>query len=351
MKKAGVCGHFGIGRNLLNGQTVKTKTVTEELKNRRGETQVAVADSCGGFKAMPRMAADVLRLFKGCENVIMMPANRGLRFFAPLFLTYNKFYRRRIHYIVIGGWLDTFLESHKWLVGLLKKFDAIYVESETMKTALCERGFDNAVVMHNFKKLKSLSENELEYPDGEPYKLCTFSRVMKEKGIEDAIDAVKTVNSRLGRTVYTLDIFGQVDKDYEERFSELKKTFPDFIRCGGAIDADRSTETLKSYFALLFPTYYRGEGFAGTLIDAMSAGVPVIASDWKYNSEVVVPGRTGVIIKNCNLEKLAKVLADIADDSEKWNSMRLSALREAEKYSPEKASRPLIDRINGRDCL
>jgi glycosyltransferase involved in cell wall biosynthesis len=351
MKKAGVCGHFGIGRNLLNGQTVKTKTVTEELKNRLGETQVAVADSCGGFKAMPRMAADVLRLFKGCENVIMMPANRGLRFFAPLFLTYNKFYRRRIHYIVIGGWLDTFLESHKWLVGLLKKFDAIYVESETMKTALCERGFDNAVVMHNFKKLKSLSENELEYPDGEPYKLCTFSRVMKEKGIEDAIDAVKTVNSRLGRTVYTLDIFGQVDKDYEERFSELKKTFPDFIRCGGAIDADRSTETLKSYFALLFPTYYRGEGFAGTLIDAMSAGVPVIASDWKYNSEFVVPGRTGVIIKNCNLEKLAKVLADIADDSEKWNSMRLSALREAEKYSPEKASRPLIDRINGRDCL
>ena len=46
MKKAGVCGHFGIGRNLLNGQTVKTKTVTEELKNRLGETQVAVADSC-----------------------------------------------------------------------------------------------------------------------------------------------------------------------------------------------------------------------------------------------------------------------------------------------------------------
>ncbi len=47
MKKAGVCGHFGIGRNLLNGQPVKTKTVKEELKNRLGETQVAVADSCG----------------------------------------------------------------------------------------------------------------------------------------------------------------------------------------------------------------------------------------------------------------------------------------------------------------
>lgn len=70
---------------MLNGQTVKTKTVTEELKNRLSETQVAVADSCGGFKAMPRMAVAVLRLFKGCENVIMMPANRGLRFLRRCF--------------------------------------------------------------------------------------------------------------------------------------------------------------------------------------------------------------------------------------------------------------------------
>ena len=347
MKKAGVCGHFGFGRSLLNGQTVKTKVVTEELKKCLGDDQVTVADSCGGIKAMPRMAIDVFKLFKNCENIIMMPAYKGLRVFAPLFLIYNKFYHRRVHYIVIGGWLDSFLDEHKWLIRYLKKFDAIYVESDMMKSALQRRGFENAVVMYNFKELEPLAEDCIEYPEHEPYKLCTFSRVMKEKGIEDAIDAVKTVNSRLGRTVYTLDIFGQVDKDYEERFSELKKTFPDFIRCGGAIAADRSTETLKSYFALLFPTYYKGEGFAGTLIDAMSAGVPVIASDWKYNPEFVVPGKTGVIIKNCNAERLAEELINIAAAPEKWNSMRLSSLKESEKYKPDIAARPLIDRING----
>ena len=97
MKKAGVCGHFGFGRSLLNGQTVKTKNVTDELQKYFGDAQVAVADSCGGIKAMPRMAIDVLRLFKNCENIIMMPANRGLRVFAPLFLFYNKLYHRRIH--------------------------------------------------------------------------------------------------------------------------------------------------------------------------------------------------------------------------------------------------------------
>ena len=170
---------------------------------------------------------------------------------------------------------------------------------------------------------------------------------MKEKGIEDAINAVESVNAHFGRTVYTLDIFGQVDVEYKERFSQLEKSFPDYISYGGAIEANKSVETLKSYFTLLFPTYYKGEGFAGTLIDAMSAGVPVIASDWKYNPEFVVPGNTGVIIKNCNAERLAEELINIATAPEKWNSMRLSALKESEKYKPDIAARPLIDRING----
>ena len=50
---------------------------------------------------------------------------------------------------------------------------------------------------------------------------------MKEKGIEDAINAVESINAHFGRTVYTLDIFGQVDVEYKERFSQLEKSFPE----------------------------------------------------------------------------------------------------------------------------
>ena len=94
-----------------------------------------------------------------------------------------------------------------------------------MKAVLEKRGFFNVVVLYNFKELNVVSPGNIMYPKSEPYKLCTFSRVMKEKGIEDAIDAVRSVNAHFGRTVYTLDIFGQVDAGYEERFSELKKSF------------------------------------------------------------------------------------------------------------------------------
>lgn len=169
---------------------------------------------------------------------------------------------------------------------------------------------------------------------------------MKEKGIEDAINAVESVNAHFGRTVYTLDIFGQIDVEYKERFSQLEKSFPDYISYGGAIEANKSVETLKSYFALLFPTYYKGEGFAGTLIDAMSAGVPVIASDWKYNPEFVVPGKTGVIIKNCNAERLAEELINIAAAPE--NGTQCAFLRSKSRKIQARYCSPSAYRQNKR---
>ena len=126
-----------------------------------------------------------------------------------------------------------------------------------------------------------------DLPELKPLSLCTFSRVMKEKGIEDVVNAVKTVNDHFGRTVYTLDIYGQVDSAQTEWFNELKSIFSSYIKYGELVPFDKSVEVLKNYFALLFPTYYEGEGFAGTLLDAMAAGVPVIASDWRYNTEIV----------------------------------------------------------------
>ena len=61
------------------------------------------------------------------------------------------------------------------------------------------------------------------YYNSEPYKVCIFSRIMKEKGIEDAIDVVKSINEMYKRTVLDLDIYGSIDKEYEQEFQTLKE--------------------------------------------------------------------------------------------------------------------------------
>ena len=347
MKKVSVIGHFAVGRQYLNGQTIKTKIVTGELERVLGADQVATVDTHGGPKTLLKAPFHVFRTLKNSENVVILPAKNGLRVYGPLLSVCRRFFReRKLHYVVIGGWLPQFLETRKWLLRALRKFDCIYVETNAMKKALEEQHFTNVSVMPNCKDLTILQEAELDLRAREPYKLCTFSRVMREKGIEEAIAAVKTVNEVLGRQAFSLDIYGQVDAAQTEWFADLQKTFPASVRYGGMIPFDKSVDVLKGYFALLFPTFYEGEGFAGTLIDAFSAGVPVIASDWKYNAEIV-SDRVGYVYPTGDQAAFENILMQIAGDPEMILGKKQACLDEAKKYRIDQALKILIDQIEG----
>lgn len=344
MKKVCIIGHFGHGENLLNGQTVKTKIVTKEIVKELGKKEVFCIDTRGGVKALMSAFRQALTALKYHKNIIIMPAENGLRIFAPLLVLLNLLFHRKLHYVVIGGWLPEFLKKRKKLTKALMSFDGIYVETNTMRKALEIQGFNNVYVMPNFKDLNILKESELVYHHTEPYRLCTFSRVMKEKGIEDAVNAVKTVNERAGRMVYTLDIYGQVDSVQTEWFDELKSTFPSYIKYGGLVPFDKSVEVLKNYFALLFPTYYEGEGFAGTLLDAMAAGVPVIASDWRYNPEIVNE-KTGYVYPVHDNHAFVATLISVGNNQDMLLSKKSDCLKEAEKYRAENVIQCLTSKL------
>lgn len=337
-----VLGHFGEGMDLLNGQTIKTKIITEELQRQIGKEQVLKFDTHGGWRTLFKAPFQVFHALRKSDNVLIFSAHNGVRVYAPLLYLFRCVFKdRRLHYIVIGGWLPLFLKKRPFLSRIIKSFDGVYVETAIMKKALDSQGFKNIVVMPNCKNLQILTEDELVYADGEPYKLCTFSRVMKEKGIEDAIQAVRSVNESFGRIVYTLDIYGQVDSEQIEWFDAIKADFPEYIRYGGVVPFDQSVDVLKTYYALLFPTYYEGEGFAGTLIDAYAAGVPVIVSDWKYNREIVEHEKTGIIYS----AKLIDSLIWCQQNVIQWNSMKSSCLKESRRYLPERVIKSLIENL------
>lgn len=347
MKAVCVIGHFGTGKNFLDGQTIKTKIITTELQNQLGAEHVAKYDTHGGWKILLKAPFQVLGALKNSENVLIFPAHNGVRVYAPLLCTLNRIFKRKLHYIVIGGWLPEFLDGKKHLEKALKAFDGIYVETEIMKVALEKKGFQNIFVLPNCKELPILPESKLVYRTAPPYRLCTFSRVMKEKGIEDAAKAVQTINEEAGGTVFELDIYGQIDSGQAEWFEQLKASFPEYVRYKGLVPFDKSVDVLKDYFALLFPTFYDGEGFAGTIIDSFAAGVPVIASDWKYNSEIITPHKTGLLFETKNNAALISALKYMTQNISEINHMKQLCLESAEKYSPQAAIKPLIIKIEG----
>lgn len=345
MKKTAVIGHFGFGFDYLDGQTVKTKIITEELCRHFGKKEVLKIDTHGGVKALFKSPFQVFKALKNSKNIIILPAHNGLRVIAPLLMMQNHLFHRTLHYVVIGGWLPEFLKTRKRLAKTLKKYDGIYVETNTMKKALEEQGFFNVIVMPNCKNLSILKEHELVYQTAEPYPLCTFSRVMKEKGIEDAVDAVRAVNERSGRTVYTLDIYGQVDAGQTEWFDKLKQSFPSYVRYQGVVPFDKSVDTLKNYFALLFPTRFFTEGVPGTIIDAYAAGVPVISTMWESFSDIVSDSVTGIGYDFNRGDLLYDLLSNISVCPEKMNDMKLQCIHFAQKYLPEVVIQVLENRL------
>lgn len=343
MKKIAVLGHFGFGKNLLNGQTIKTKTLAKALGEYADEKNILCIDTHGGMKTLFKMMFKLVRVMRKCSDVIMLPAHKGLLVITPMLSFYNLFFKRKLHYVVIGGWIAEYLDKHKITANLLRKsFCGIYVETSGMKDKLSQRKFENVYVMPNFKKL-DITET-LEKNDSKPYRLCTFSRVSKEKGIEDAIEAIKQINSN--EIICTLDIYGQVDLGYKEVFEQMQKTFPDYIKYCGLVSFEKTTEVLKKYYALLFPTYYSGEGFAGTIIDAFAAGIPVVASDWRYNPEIVEHKKNGLIFRHKNIDELKNAIRYLMDNYDETQTMRYFCVEEAKKYVPEEVIKVLFRQLD-----
>ena len=236
-----------------------------------------------------------------------------------------------------------FLENKKRLQRNLKKFDGIYVETNTMKVNMEKLCFSNIYILPNCKELKILKENELVYAASKPFKLCTFSRVMKEKGIEDAVNAVEEINKKYGETVFTLDIYGQIDSMQTEWFESLQSRFSKDISYKGLVPFDKSTGVLKNYYALLFPTRFYTEGIPGTIIDAYASGVPVISAKWESFNDLVNEKIVGYGYTFGNYNELIKCLYIISKNVNEFNLMKKNCLVHAGKYSARYIMNKFID--------
>lgn len=343
MIKATVIGHFGNGLEYYDGQTVKTKKVTKELDSCFGENTIKKIDTHGGIKALLRAPIDVLLAASCSENIIVLPAQNGLKVYAPLLRLAKLLYKVKIHYVVIGGWLGEIIKNKNMLRKNLTFFDGIYVETNTLKRALESQGFLNVYILPNFKEEQHVPLLPTETK--RPFRLCTFSRVMKEKGIEDAIDAVNIINASYDQAIYSLDIYGPIDEQQEQWFNCIKQKFGKLIKYKGSIPTEESTNIIKDYFALLLPTHFYTEGIPGTIIDSYAAGVPVICSKWESFSDIVEEGVTGIGYDFNSENGLLDSLKYANDYPEEILKMKEKCVNKFREYTPSVAMQALISHM------
>jgi glycosyltransferase involved in cell wall biosynthesis len=346
-KRVSLIGNLGKADGCFNGQTVKTRIVTDELIRYFGSNQVDIYNTSAGLKVLFTAPLIAFKAVKRSDDIVVLPAQNAVRVFVPLLVLFNLFFKsKRIHYVVIGGWLPSFLKHKPLLSYFLKKVYMIYAETHHMQSALEAKGFvGNVTYMPNCKPLRIVDTDDFSDNFSQPYKICTFSRVWSQKGIAEAVDVVIKINQKYGRTVYHLDIYGQVEAGEEEWFANLQRKFPDYIKYGGLIAFDKSVDVLKSYFFLLFPTKCPGEGIPGTIIDAYAAGLPVVSSLYPNFAEIIEEGVTGLGYEFNNVGAFEKLLDKIACNPQIIINLKSNCVRRAKMFLPEEVLNILIKNI------
>ena len=295
MKKILYIATTANNRNRLDGETIKCRLLRDYL-NKLEDIQLIAVDTDNWKKHIFKLIFLIIFNYIKCDKIVISSANKGshivLRFLEKIKS------KKDTYYFVIGGSLYRDIIEKKWKASTYNRIKQIYVEVDQLKDDLDAIDINNVEKLSNFRKVEKFKNN---YKKTDEVKFVFYGRVIKEKGIEEAINLVNRLNDE--NIKCTLDIYGQCKEDY---LNKIKEIFTDKIIYNGEIKPDNKTEyeILSKYDVFLFPTEFLCEGLPGALIDAYISGLAVVASNWKYAKEYIHNNENGVIFEFKNYDDM-----------------------------------------------
>lgn len=244
------------------------------------------------------------------------------------FLYYFRLQTKVFYWVVGSGFVDR-IEKGVLPPNHYRFLKAILVQSPKMVQTLQKAGLNNAYFIPNSKPIYNI---QIQKHDTNKTRFVFVSRILPEKGLDYIFNCLKRLNGEGFSGRISIDFYGIVKEHYLS-FLEQVELFPN-AKYKGLLNLTSMDgyNTLSSYDVMLFPTYYDGEGFPGVFIDAFISGLPVIATDWHYNSEVVRDGETGFIIPPKDEDALYEKMKWVISNRNIIESYRSNCIEEAKKY-------------------
>ena len=312
-----------------SGATVSFQIFCDEAGHHTGLQRVEVIDtspkqikkqvqitSTANVAAAWRIFWQFCGRVKTVDQVLIFGSNGFLLSMVPLLVVVAKITRKPCHVRVFGGSLDCFCDDlmpllRRLLLLTLRHTDGLIVQTELLYNRFSALIGDSVHLVPGYRCMAAM-ENDLSLPvrrPGEDLHLVFLGHIREAKGIFVLLESLRSLGPREKEAIHC-DFFGPVYGSVAARFEdELAKTKN--ATYGGVLRPEQVVPMLRNYDALVFPTYYQGEGHPGVLIEAMMAGIPVITTVFRSIPELVEDRVNGLLVAPQDPKSLTEAINTI----------------------------------------
>lgn len=177
------------------------------------------------------------------------------------------------------------------------------------------------------------------------YGIGIFGRVRHQKGVDLLVDAAIIVLPRYPEFVVV--VVGEITADQQEFVRSQKEKLREVgLEDRVVFTGELPFEQVPVYFRAMsvITALSRNEGFGLTVLEAMSSGIPVIATEAGAWPDIVDNGNDGFLIPTDDVRALAARLATLMDDeAQRYRMGNKGREKVLANYTIEREAKTLLD--------
>lgn len=170
----------------------------------------------------------------------------------------------------------------------------------------------NVCILNNTIAIPSYCVSEEEHP----VKILYLGVLVKRKGVIDLLKAIKTIKDEgfLDTHDAAFNIGGTGECEDELKRYSKDNGLDKYINFLGWVSGKDKSEQLETNHVLVLPSY--GEGLPIAILEAISYGMPVVATDVGSVAEAVRDNENGFLYEAGNIDALSRSLKTIIENDQ-----------------------------------
>jgi glycosyltransferase involved in cell wall biosynthesis len=267
------------------------------------------------LRQFPKAAAKSL-----ASNLVHIHTSHGWSFRRLSSLLYfaNLANRKTVLH-VHGSQFDSYYDEagkmeRAWIRRGLRSANVVIALSEAWKEKLLAmEPMANVVVLRNGVNFAKYHVEESRSIHS-PVNVLFLGRLGERKGIYDLLESINHLD--ISRFNFVLAGDGEIE---QVREIVLKRGWQERVSVPGWVGPDEKEDLLRKADIYLLPSYH--EGLPISILEAMAAALPIIATPVGGIPEAVIDGLNGYLIPPGDAVKIASRIETIAFDRSKWKAM------------------------------